>query len=256
MDTILVTGGTGTLGRAVVEQLNAGPHDVRVLSRHPGPASEIRVVGDLLTGAGLADAVNGVSTIVHCATTNGKGDIAATRNLIVAAQAAGTNPHLLYISIVGVDRIELPYYQSKLAAEKLIIDSGLPWTVLRATQFHDLLATIFAVQRWLPVTFVVRRLRFQPIDVRDVAKRLTELVEAGPTGRAPDIGGPEIFEMRELARIYQAEAGHRRPIATVALPGAVVRQYAAGHNLVPDNAIGVATFAQHLAQSPGLAELK
>lgn len=146
------------------------------------------------------------------------------------------------ISIAGVDRIPLPYYRAKLAAEQVISGSGLPWTNLRATQFHDLLATIFDVQRWLPVTFAPDRFRFQPIDIETVADHLAELAIHPPVGNAPDLGGPRIHSLRELAEIHRSVVHRRRPILSPRLPGRVAHGYAQGWNLVPDNPRGTLTF--------------
>ncbi len=95
MGPVLVTGGTGTLGSAVVARLRDDGHQVRVASRHPGAG---RVVVDLRSGAGVDGAVTGVDTIVHCATTNGAADVEVTRTLVDGARRAGT-PHLVFISI-------------------------------------------------------------------------------------------------------------------------------------------------------------
>ncbi|MDQ3990030.1 MAG: NAD(P)H-binding protein, partial [Actinomycetota bacterium] len=141
MGAVLVTGGTGTLGRAVVARLRDGGHQVRVASRRPGAA---RVVVDLCSGAGVDGAVAGVDAIVHCATTDGAADVPLTRTLVDGARRAGT-PHLVFVSIVGVDRIPLGYYRAKLAAERVVEESELGWTVLRATQFHDLIAWLWRV---------------------------------------------------------------------------------------------------------------
>ncbi|MDT0344785.1 SDR family oxidoreductase [Streptomyces litchfieldiae] len=246
MEPFLVTGGTGKLGRQVVRLLCESEQVVRVLSRRgraPGSRVPYRTItGDLRTGAGLEDAVRGVGTIVHCATTNGRRDIVATRNLIDAAVSAGGTPHLVYVSIVGVDIIPLPYYRAKLAAEKLVADSGLPWTVQRITQFHDLLAAVFAYQRRLPLTLALKRFRFQPIDTRDAAARLVDLALGTPAGRAPDIGGPQVRDMRDLAAAYHRAHGRRRRIVSLCLPGRTARGFADGGNLVPENKLGSITF--------------
>ncbi|MBF6436982.1 SDR family oxidoreductase [Nocardia cyriacigeorgica] len=239
MSTVLVTGGTGKLGRAVVERLQARQREIRVLSRTPGAG---RVVGDLRTGAGLGEAVEGVDVVVHCATTYGRNDVVAARRLVDAIGRTGGAPHLVNTSIAGVDRIPLPYYRAKLAAEQVISGSGLPWTNLRATQFHDLLATIFDVQRWLPVTFAPDRFRFQPIDLETVADHLAELAIHPPVGNAPDLGGPRIHSLRELAEIHRSVVHRRRPILSPRLPGRVAQGYAQGWNLVPDNPRGTLTF--------------
>jgi uncharacterized protein YbjT (DUF2867 family) len=132
---ILVTGGTGTLGRIVVDHVLTAGADVRVLSRgrRPHHPDVEHVTGDVRSGDGLDAAVAGVDTIVAC--------VDPIQQLVDAAKRAGS-PHLVYISIVGIDRVPFPYYRHKLADEQLIAASGLPWTVLRATQFHDLIAVI------------------------------------------------------------------------------------------------------------------
>jgi uncharacterized protein YbjT (DUF2867 family) len=162
-EPILVTGGTGTLGRVLVERLRARGAMPRVLSRKQG---EGRVVGDLATGDGLDVALAGARTILHLASSP-EGDAAAAASLIDAARRAGTEPHLVFISIVGIDRIPLPYYRAKLEVERLVEASGLPWTVLRATQFPDLLVSLFGVLARSPVLPVAKGVAFQPVDVHD-----------------------------------------------------------------------------------------
>ncbi|HWM04144.1 MAG TPA: NAD(P)H-binding protein [Actinophytocola sp.] len=233
---ILLTGGTGTLGRAVAARLPSA----RVLSRRPGPG---RVVGDLSTGAGLADALSGVDTVIHCATSLRARDVEHARHLIAAA--AG-RPHVVYVSIVGVDEIPLGYYRTKLAVERLLASSGLPWTVLRATQFHDLVLRFFTVQRWSPALFVPSGAGFQPIDVRDVADRLVSLASQSPAGRVADIGGPEVRPVTDLARSYLS--GRRRPVVPIPLPGKVMRGFRTGANLAP--ATGTITFEEFLRSGP------
>lgn len=243
-ETILVTGGTGTLGRVVAERLLGDGREVRVLSRREAPNGTPYAwrTGDLKTGVGIAAATEGADTIVHCAT--GIGDAAATRKLI----EAGNGAHLVYISIVGIDKIPFFYYNAKLAAERLIEDSGLPWTILRTTQFHDLVARITKAQLRLPVTFTMKG-RFQPIDVRDVADRLVELALGQPSGRVPEMGGPEVRDARDLARAYLASVGRNRPVVSVSLPGKAARAFRAGAHLTPGHAVGKVTFEQYLSES-------
>lgn len=242
---ILVTGGTGKLGREVVRRLLAAGQDVRVLTRRQRPGTEHAwAVGDLASGAGITDAVDGVATVIHCATSN-RGDAAATRRLADAAKAAGVT-HLLYISIVGIDAIPMFYYQAKLDAEKVVGGSGVPWTILRATQFHDLVATMSSAQRRLPVVFALSGVRFQPIDTGAVADRLTELALAPAAGRVPDIGGPEVRTSADLARAYLDTTGRRRPVVSLRLPGKAFRALRAGANLTPDHATGKVTFEEFL----------
>ena len=243
MSALLVTGGTGRLGRPTVERLRDAGHDVRVLSRREGVG---HVIGDLRSGVGIREAVSGVDTVMHLATRNGRGDVAPTRTLLDACRSAGIG-HVIYTSIVGVDRIPLRYYREKLAIEGLIASSGIPHTILRATQFHDLVAGLFNAQRHLPV-MLAPRFSFQPIATADVATRLVELAAASAAGRVPDIGGPEQLPAVELARQWQGAASVHRRIAPVSLPGRVFAGYAAGHNLVPGPAYGTVTFAEFVSR--------
>jgi uncharacterized protein YbjT (DUF2867 family) len=238
---IVVTGGTGRLGQVVVERLTERGVEVQSISRRNTTVSV-----DLRKGTNIDQAVAGAGTIVHCATTNGRGDIMATRNLIEAAKRAG-GPHLVYISIVGIERVPMPYYRAKLAAEREIEASGLPWTILRATQFHDLVAQILGLAARLPVLALPTGFRFQPIDTGDVADRLVALAFGSPRGRVPDMGGPQILDVRQLAHTYLMLTGKRRPLVSVPIPGAIARAYRDGHHLAPDHAVGRRTFEEFLA---------
>lgn len=241
MTTILVTGGTGTLGRLVTERLRADGHTVRVLSRRTQPyAVDLRE-----GGAALDAAVSGVDTIVHCASSP-RGDEQAARNLIAAAQRAGV-PHLVYISIVGVDVVPLRYYRAKLAVEKLIEESGLGRTVLRTTQFHDLVAQLLGGLARLPVMPVPAGMSDQPIEVAEVADRLAELATGAPAGRLEDMGGPEVRTFPELARAYLRASGKRRPVMGVRLAGRTYRAFRSGGHLTPGRAVGKGTFEEYLA---------
>ncbi|TFD60271.1 SDR family oxidoreductase [Cryobacterium suzukii] len=243
MNTVLLTGGTGTLGRAVAPRVVAEGHDLRILSR-TASADSTRFLGDLATGAGLDRALRGVDTIIHCATNPRRGDRNLTQRLIDCAVRAEKPAHLIYISIVGVDQIPLGYYREKLATEQAIAASRLGYTVLRATQFHNLIWSIFRAQRRIPVV-LAPSIRLQPIDVRDVATRLVAHVATGPAGQTPDIGGPEIFSAQRLAL---ATLGSRRAILPLRLPGKTFSAFRAGYNLVPANRAGTRTFAQFLAE--------
>jgi len=257
---ILVTGGTGTLGRLVVPRLQGAGHTVRVLSRRP---HEDRrpvelVTGDLTTGEGIENAVRGVGVIVHCAGT-AKGDEDKARTLVRAASQAGTR-HLVYISVVGADRIPVTgridramfgYFASKLAAEHVVADSGLPWTTLRATQFHDLLLSTAQQLARLPVIPVPKSFRFQPIDAGDVADRLVELALGPPAGLVPDVAGPRVYELVELVRGYLRARHKRRRMLAVPIPGRAARAIREGANLAPDRAVGRRTWEEFLADRVG-----
>jgi hypothetical protein len=173
---ILVTGGTGRLGRLVVQRLREAGSSVRVLARQGRDvAAGVEFVrSDLRLGSGLDAAVAGTSVIVHCATST-KGDVEAMQNLVGAANQTGL-PHLVYVSIVGIDAIaSWGYPKSKLQAEAVLVNSELPWTILRATQFHEyVLAGLQKLVR-SPVVLVPAGFRVQPVDTAAVARRLVEL---------------------------------------------------------------------------------
>src|SRR5918997_1052280 len=204
---ILVTGGTGTLGRLVVRRLRDAGCDVRVLSRGSRVTEDgiEFMTGDLATGEGIEAAVDGAETIVHLA-GSAKGDEDKARNLVRAASRAGA-AHLVYISVVGADRIPIAsrvdramfgYFGSKLAAERIVADSGLPFTTLRATQFHDLILTVAQQMAKLPVAPIPAGFRFQPVDADEVAARLVELTLGEPAGRGPHLGGARGYGAADL----------------------------------------------------------
>ncbi|MEU9140480.1 NAD(P)H-binding protein [Streptomyces sp. NPDC048404] len=241
MTTILVTGGTGTLGRLVTERLRANGHEVRVLSRHAQPYAV-----DLREGGGaLEAAVAGVGAIVHCATSHRGGDEQAAERLIAAARRAAV-PHLVYISIVGVDAVPFGYYRSKRAVEKLIEESGLGWTILRTTQFHDLVAQVLGGLAKLPALLLPAGMSDQPIEVAEVADRLAALAAGAPAGRVEDMGGPEVRTFRSLAAAHLRATGKRRPLLDVRLPGKAYRAFREGHHLTPEHAVGKGTFEDFL----------
>jgi len=253
---ILVTGGTGTLGRHVVPRLRDAGCTVRVLSRHAHDAADgiEYVTGDLLKNEGIQAAADGAEIIVHCAGGR-KGDDEATQNLVDAASRAGAR-HLVYISVVGADRIPVVsatdramfgYFGFKLAAERIIAGSGVPWTTLRATQFHDLSLMVAEQMAKLPVIPVPAGVRFQPVDTGEVAARLVELALGTPAGLVPDIAGPQVHTMADLLRGYLRARGKRRLLVPVRLPGKAARAVRAGANLAPDRAVGHRTWEDFLA---------
>ncbi|MFZ4270388.1 SDR family oxidoreductase [Streptomyces arboris] len=242
MTTILVTGATGTLGRQVAERLRTEGADVRGLSRR-SPSYAV----DLRDGKGLDAAVDGVDTIVHCASSPRGGDDRAAGYLIDAARRAGV-PHLVYISIVGVDRVPLGYYTLKRRVERMIEDSGLGATIQRATQFHDLVLSVVSGAAKLPVLPVPAGVSVQPVDSGEVADRLAALALGAPAGRVPDLGGPEVREFSGLAGAYLRATGRRRRVVPVRLAGKAYAGFRGGGHLSPEHAVGTVTFEEFLAR--------
>ena len=247
MAVILVTGGSGTLGRQLVPMLREPGTEVRVLSRRPHGGSH---VADLVTGAGLAAAAAGVDLVVHAASDTrrfGQADLAQTRNLL---RHLGQVRHLVYVSIVGIDQIPLGYYQRKLACEHEIQISGVPHTIVRATQFHELIAGLLRAAERLPVVPLPLRFRFQPVAAADVAGRIAELARARPAGRVADFGGPELLTLGDMARTWRHARGRPRACWPVPVPGRVGRAFRAGLNTCPDHRAGTRRWADFVGAIP------
>ena len=227
-----------------------------MLSRHAREAVDgvEYVGGDLARDEGVGAAVEGAGVIVHCAGT-AKGDGEKARALVRAAARAEVR-HLVFISVIGADRIPVAsgidramfgYFGSKLAAEQVVEGSGLPWTTLRAAQFHDLVLMTARQMARLPVIPVPAGVRFQPVDAGEVAARLAELALAAPAGLVPDMAGPRVYAMADLLRGYLRASGKHRPMVPVPLPGKAARAVRAGANLAPDRAVGHRTWEDFLA---------
>jgi len=259
-ELILVTGGTGGLGRRVVPRLSAVGRRVRVLSRraHDSTPGVEYVVGDLAKDDGVEAAVDGARVVLHCASSGKIGeDSAQIRHLVRAAERAGVQ-HLVNISVVGADRIPVvsgvdramfAYFASQLAVERIVAGSALRWTNLRATQFYDgFILLMVQGMAHLPVIPVPRGFRFQPVDTAEVAARLVELTQGPAAGQVPDIAGPKIYEAIELFRDYLKAVRKRRVMVQVGIPGGAARAIRAGANLAPDRAVGRRTWEEFLAE--------
>ncbi len=235
---ILVTGGTGTLGQHVAAGLVSAGHAVRVLSRreHADSAGVTYRTGNLRTGDGLAEAVAGAAVVMHCASER-TGDAASTGNLIRAALASGTSPHLVYISVTSTDAVRFRYLTAKRECEQLVAQSGLPWTILRATQFFEMLRGGAGTLIRLPVVPVPAGFVLQPVAAVDVAARLCALAAGDPAGRAADIAGPQVLSFAEIIRATLTATGRRRPVLSLPVPGiGAIRQAACCPRQMPARA--------------------
>ncbi|MBV9257096.1 MAG: NAD(P)H-binding protein [Ktedonobacteraceae bacterium] len=256
MQQVLVTGGAGALGRLVVAQLVEAGYHVRIMSRHGAPGNLLPETewaqANLETGEGIARAVQGVDVIVHAASSPFRHtqqiDVDGTRRLLEQARTAAI-AHLVYISIVGIDRIPFGYYKCKLAAEDLVQQSDIPWSLLRATQFHYLIDLILrAATRFPLVTTLPTSLHFQPVAESEVAHRLREIVQSGPSGRFPDMGGPEVQTLGNLAQSWLSLRGMRRALIPLWLPGQSAHGFRRGYNTCPEQAVGKIPWAEWVRQ--------
>src|SRR5688500_12944621 len=199
---LLVTGGTGNIGSRVVRLLREAGRDIRILTRHPRSAEPgiQHVVGDTVAGHGLAAPLEGVDVVLHLA-GGAKGDGVAAQHLAAAAREAGVQ-HLVLISVIGADRMPIGYFRAKAQAERVIAESGVPYTVLRAAQLHDFVLPIARGMARMPLLPVPGGLRFEPVHGDEVAARLAELALGAPAGRVPDLAGPEVLDVPQLVATF------------------------------------------------------
>lgn len=246
---VTVLGGKGLLGRHLVPLLTENGHDVTVTTRDP--AGELEARADFTTGEGIEDAIDGEEVIVHLvsdARKPTKTDIEGTKRLLGVMDGQ----HLLYISIVGVDRHPFAYYRAKHEVERLIGDSGVDHTILRATQFHDFVAYFIGAACRPPVALIPKRFVFQPIDTAEVASELARLVETRSPGLQPDMAGPIVHDAEYLARSLMNAKGRERPILNLPVPGRVARAFRDGAHTNPERAVGKRTWDDYLEQFRGL----
>ncbi|MEV4114133.1 NAD(P)H-binding protein [Nonomuraea sp. NPDC049695] len=252
---ILVTGATGTLGGALVPALLRAGHQVRALSRTKRESRgnvEWRW-GDLVSGNGVADAVRDVDVIAHLATGGRKGrgavDVTGTRKLIAAARESGY-AHLLYTSVVGADRVAIGHLRHKLEAERLVCESDLGWTILRATPFHQSLDRRLSDFESLPVLTVDRTVPWQPVHAGEVATRITELIAAGPALDEIEYGGPQVLSTEELVKTWLQARNLHRPCLPVRFPGSLYAAQRAGDLLTDAEPKGRITWQGYLFPPP------
>jgi uncharacterized protein YbjT (DUF2867 family) len=241
---VAVAGGTGTVGRHAVDALRAAGHEPRVLGRSRGV--------DLVTGRGLNAALDGVDAVIDTSNVSTLSATAAadffrtaTGNLVDAADRAGVG-HILVLSIVGIDRMPYDYYAGKVAQEAVVEASAVPWTILRATQFHEFAGQLFSRAKAGPL-HIAPRARVQPIAAREVGRHLAELAAGTPRGRADDMGGPREERLDDMVKRYARRTGHRGWVPSMSLPGKQMKGMRAGHALpAPDALLGTQTFADWL----------
>ena len=252
---VLVTGATGQFGRALARAALAPGLVLRLQGRGAAApdwaASFEWASADFADGRGVTEAVTGVDAIVHAASDPPRAaevDVAGTRRLVAAAAAQSVG-HLLYISIVGVDRIPHPYYRHKRAAEEIVAGGRVPWSILRLTQFHSFVAN--TIKRGARAPFVIllpTRFRFQNVDLADAAARTLRALAEGPGGRLRDYGGPEVLTLADAAATWRRARRVRKPIVNLPMFGARAAAFRAGFNTAPEGERGAVTFGDWLAR--------
>lgn len=222
------------VGRHTVDAVRASGHEVTVLSRSHGV--------DLVTREGLNAALKGVDTVIDTSNISTmSADEArrffttATGNLVTAARDAGA-AHIVLLSIVGIDRTPHDYYAGKIAQEAVVEASPIPWTIQRATQFHEFAAQMFDSAKLGPL-HVAPRARVQPVAAREVGARLAEIAGGPALGRARDLCGPREERLDAMVKAYARAGGHRGWIPSINVPGAQMKGMRAGYALPGSDAV-------------------
>ena len=259
MATVLVTGGTGTLGRLVVHELMKIGQQARILTRNANSAvpSDVQVsVSNLADRSSLNEATQGIDSIIHCASNPAKAteDIDGTRALLECAASNGVR-YFVYISIVGVDRADAPYYKTKHTVEQIVRGSDIPSVILRATQFHSFVAGL--IQKLdvdtLDEVLVPAGVRLQTIEAEEVAQRLAELTKTKQTGYVDDVGGPEILAIEDMVKDFLVARGRQATVRSVDPKGSPWVAWTGEAHLCPKHRYGKVTWQQFLCSEYGSA---
>ncbi|MVM35371.1 NAD(P)H-binding protein [Spirosoma sp. HMF4905] len=265
MKKVLVIGGSGVLGSAVVNELQKNHVSFQIGSRNQLKKDAYSTVNqasdlpwahiDLFTGEGLTTALVGVDTVFHLASGQGKigsesAEVVITRNLLNAVKQSDVK-QLIYSSIVGVDKIPYSYYQAKFNAETLIRESRIPYTILRATQFHNFVDFVLSKLLRFPIGFVPKKLLIQPIQVEAVAHELYRLAQAGSQQMILNLGGLQVYDAGTLAQLWMHYQKISKPIIPIPTVGLVMKSFAQGFATCSESATGTQTWAIYLAERYG-----
>ncbi len=260
MARILVTGGTGALGRDIVARLAQTSHTIRITSRQAKP-TEAKMEWsqvDFETQTDFSDTLRDVDVIVHCMSNSmrsEKADVLGTQRFLADVRRT-TIKNFIYISIVGADRIPYSYYQHKVMIEKAVQESGVPYSIVRAAQFHGFLDMLLNLTKnlwWLPILPLPMNWQFQTIDTREVAAYLMPFIDGSATGKIDNVAGPQVMHLGDMARAWQAAQGLHKPQVHLPIPGGMAQGFVKGENTAPDKAYGSITWADYLQETYGRA---
>ncbi|EKN70942.1 nmra-like family protein [Neobacillus bataviensis LMG 21833] len=246
---ILVTGSTGQLGSALLNQLKGSDYKVKVTSRRKpeGIGHFDWVYSDLLSGEGLDDAIKDVDVIIHAATSpikNSKNiEVTGFENFLSKLQHI---KHFIYPSIVGIEEIPLKYYKLKYEAEELLRNSSIPYTTVRATQFHGFVENLLLSKPLFKRYVIPGSIKFQSVSVGEFAEHLIDLINKDPQGRTNDFGGPDIMTLREMAELKIKINNETNKVLSISLPGKLYKSFRDGKNTCYSRKVGKITFEEHL----------
>jgi uncharacterized protein YbjT (DUF2867 family) len=224
----------------------AAGHSVRAASRrvrpeHPASGTEKIEWAQLdladASGTGLPEALADIDTVVHAASDarhSKAADLEGTRRLIEAARQARV-AHLLFVSIVGVDKNPLTYYQHKLQTERDLAASGLPHSILRATQFHWFVDYLLGQAARTPfVMLLPAGFHVQSVAEDEVAARILRALDDGPRGRLRDFAGPQATTLAQATATWKSVRRVKKAVLPLWLPGGTAAAFRAGSNVASD----------------------
>lgn len=248
---ILVTGSTGHLGSALLNQLKNSGYKVKLTSRRkPDGIGHFKwVYSDLSSGEGLDEAVKDADVILHAATSpmkNSKSvEVSGFKEFLKKSQHV---KHFIYPSIVGIDEIPFNYYKLKFEAEELLKKSSIPHTIVRATQFHHFIDHLFLAKPFFKRYIVPGEFKCQSVDAGEFADHLIGLVDKEPQGRAEDFGGPDVMTLREMAELKIKLNNEPNKVLSLSLTGKLYKSFSDGKNTNPARNIGKITFGEYLSK--------
>ena len=244
-----MTGSTGQLGSALLNQLKGSDYKVKITSRRkPERMGHFEwVYSDLLSGEGLEEVVKDVDVIIHAATSPTKNskniEVTGFENFLSKLKHI---KHFIYPSIVGIEEIPLKYYKLKYEAEELLKNSSIPYTIVRATQFHGFVENLLLSKPLFNRYVIPGSIKFQSVSVDEFAKHLIDLINKDPQGRTDDFGGPVIMTLREMAELKIKINNETNKILSISLPGKLYKSFRDGKNTKPLQKVGRITFEEHL----------
>lgn len=245
----MVTGSTGHLGSALLNQLTNSDYKVKVTSRRkPDSTDKFEwVYSDFLSGEGLEEAVKDVEVIIHAATSPQKNskmiDVTGFGKFLSKLQHI---KHFIYPSIVGIEDVPLKYYRHKLEAEELLKNSSIPFTIVRATQFHSFVESLLISKPLFNRYFVPRNIKFQSVDKGEFSNHLIDLINKDPQGRIDDFGGPSIMTLKEMAELKIKINNETNKVVSIPLTGKLYNSLLDGKNTNINQKIGKITFEEYL----------
>jgi len=246
---IAIVGGTGTVGKHIASELAARGHEVRVLSRS---SPEFPV--DLTSGEGLAAALAGCDVAVDASRTPSSSSkraaqihVDGSRILLAAEQADGIGHHVC-ISIVGCDLVPFGYYKVKTEQEHIVEQGPVPYSIVRATQFHELMTGVLAVAGKYHV-LPAPTIQLQTVAAKEVASAVADVATGQPVQGIVEVAGPQTLLASDVARTWKSVTGTAAVIVPFPIPGKFGRGLRDGVLTTDKPDIrGTITFAEWLAE--------